>query len=370
MTEFLKKASWIELFYDLAYVALVAQLTYLSVEHHDSLYDLLNIFVVGYSIFLAWWVTTANRNLQDVETTTDKLLIQLKMVGAFLMSITMPAVFDGDYLGFFLTLALVRFVQIFMMLRLYRIHPEQAPVTYNMVQGLFIAGVLWAFSGFLADPYHFVLAGMALALDILTPLSVGKGNSIRMLNAYHLQERLGLFLMLVIGESMIVVALSNSLALQTVTMPSIVFSGLILMVALWWLYFEHLDECGVGARPQNLFAYLHAHGLLYGSIILLSVAYKLFLTSSPTLPTYHFFIAGFVGLVITLCVIRWALHGWSPWAEPHLYEVGLLGIATIAYGYYSGAYLESAVILSIVLAAAAFVDRRAQAQLPSSAATP
>lgn len=90
MDNVFKRASWLELFYDVAFVALIAQLTYLAAANHQALTDYLHIFIVGYSVFVAWWATTANRNLQPTETTADKLFTQLTMVAVFVMSLTMP----------------------------------------------------------------------------------------------------------------------------------------------------------------------------------------------------------------------------------------------------------------------------------------
>lgn len=183
-----KRASWLELFYDVAFVALVAQLTYLAYEHHESLTDLLNIFIIGYAIFIAWWVTTANRNLKPTEITTDKISIQVQMVAAFFMSITMPAIFTGSYIGFFLTLAILRLVQSGMLTRMYVLNPETRPKTYNILEGFVAGGLLWSISAFVPAPYHFIIAVMALTIDVLTPLTKGKGNTTRYLNVYHLQK--------------------------------------------------------------------------------------------------------------------------------------------------------------------------------------
>ncbi len=51
METILKRATWLELFYDLAIVALVAQLTYLAAKYHHSPSDFLNIFIIAYTIF-------------------------------------------------------------------------------------------------------------------------------------------------------------------------------------------------------------------------------------------------------------------------------------------------------------------------------
>lgn len=306
MQEEYKRASWLELFYDVAFVALVAQLTYLTAENYHTLTDILNVFIIAYSIFITWWATTANRNLQPSENATDKLLVQIQMVGAFLMSITMAATFEGNYVGFFLTLGLVRMLQAGMLIRMYVKYPEKKPATYNILEGFLVGSFLWIWSAFVPAPFHFILAGAALAVDILTPVTRGQGNTVRYLNVYHLQERLGLFLMLVIGESMIVVALSNTATALTLTEPAVLFSGLGLMVALWWLYFEYSDQ-HLGKRPKNLFLFLHAHSVMFGSLILLSVGYKKVLQTEGATGLL-FVLLGSVGIAVSIAVIRASLQ--------------------------------------------------------------
>ncbi len=350
MTEnLLKRASWLELLYDLAFVALVAQLTYLAAAHHHTVADVLNIFIIGYTIFIAWWATTANRNLQDTETTKDKLLVQLQMIGAFIMSITMPAVFDGSYAGYFGAMAAIRFLQTFMMLRMYRMNPANTPQTYNMMQGFTIAGTLWFVSSLMIDPYHFVIAGAALTIDIFTPLTKGKGNKVYMLNVGHLQERLGLFLMLVLGESMLVVALANTAISTGIVQPTIVLSGLAIVLAIWWLYFEYMERIGEGVRPKNLFVFLQAHGWLYGSLILLAAGYKEAIYHvTPRATDMVLITLGLIGVTVSLTFIRTALHGHYWVRTSYAVGVGLLFAAISAWGITAGETYVS-LLLSVVV---------------------
>lgn len=352
-----KRASWLELFYDVAFIALVAQLTYLAAEHHHSVRDLVHIGLVAYTIFVAWWATTANRNLQPYETRTEKTLVQLQMVGVFLMSVFMQSVFEGQYVGFFLTLGMVRLMQSVMIVRMYYYHPETRPVTYNLLEGFFAASALWLLTAFLPDPYYLVAASMALAIDVLVPLTRGRGNTKRYLNVYHLQERLGLFLMLVIGESMIVVALSNSVSGSIADQLGIVFSGLALMIAVWWLYFEHSDR-HVGKRPRELFSFLHAHGLLYVSILLISVGYKKILGGAISETAYTFIVLGIAGIGLSLVLIRYALHDVYLRACSMLTVCILCGVGLIMYGYTSQQYVLAIILLTVVYSLVALADQR------------
>jgi len=355
MNVIFKRASWLELFYDVAFIALVAQLTYLAVEHHHTLTDFINIFMVGYTIFIAWWATTANRNLQPTECALDKILTQVQMVAVFLMSIFMSAVFEGNYVGFFMILAFVRLLQSFMIIRMYVNHPQTRPVTYNILGGFFVASFLWAASALIGDPYHFVVAFAALAVDIFVPLTKGKGNTRSYLNVYHLQERLGLFLMLVIGESMIVVALSNSGTTQLFNQTGVVFSGLGIMIALWWLYFEYSDKHS-GKHPRNLFAFLHSHGLLFGSIVIVSVGYKIILDTFATQTAFLFVIAGMAGISASILFIRLTLYEICLKATTMSLAILLVGVSVAVYGYMFERYLEAMTFLTVLFIATAIID--------------
>jgi low temperature requirement protein LtrA len=351
-----KRATWLELFYDVAFVALVAQLTYLTATNYGTLTDFLNIFIVGYAIFIAWWGTTANRNLQPTENSTDKLIIQLQMVGAFLMSVTMGATFAGEYVWFFVTFGFVRILQAMMLVLMYYRHPHTRPVTYNILEGILSGALLWVLSGFLPDPWHFVVAFAALTVDILTPLTRGRGNTIRYLNVYHLQERLGLFLMLVIGESMIVVALSNTATSLSITEPAVIFSGLALMIALWWLYFEDMDR-HQGKRPKNLFVFLHSHALLFGALILLSVGYKLILEGADV-SGLLFVSAGAIGLAIAIGLIRATLYQLQGRTLIISGIIFLLFCLLGVYGFVYGQVIAAVVLTSVLFGVIAFLDHK------------
>jgi low temperature requirement protein LtrA len=308
MESTLKRATWLELFYDLAFVALVAQLTYLAAKHHHTITDVLNIIVIAYTIFFTWWTTTVNRNLQATEDRFDQIAVQLKVAGAFVMSVAMAGVFEGEYAGYFVALGCIRLIQVTLLFRLYALDREHAPKTYNIATGILIAAGLWFVSGFIPAPYHFVIAAAALALDMLSPLTQGRGNAVRLLNVHHLQERLGLFLMLVLGESMLVVALANTSAGASTALPHVVFSGLLITTTIWWLYFDYLEHCARGKRPRQLFWYLQGHSFLFLSLIFVAAGYKNSIDGGSYDHNDVLLVAtGLAGVLLGLLAIRTAL---------------------------------------------------------------
>ena len=83
----------------------------------------------------------------------------------------------------------------------------------------------------------------------------------RLVNKFHLPERLGLFTILVMGESLIVVAVVNNIADGLISLPNALIAtfGFLIIAILWWLYFNHVERFAMGKR-FNLYSYgLHAH---------------------------------------------------------------------------------------------------------------
>jgi low temperature requirement protein LtrA len=359
----IKKVSWLELFYDLVFVALIAQLTYEVANHHTTFTDLYTVGLVGYMTFVAWWGTTVNRNLQDSEGFTDRILIQIQMLFAFLMSITLPGMFEGIVAPFFLSFAAIKALQIYMALRFHRQYPERVPKTKNVLYSIEIATLLWFLAAFAPLPFTYIVASMALMLDIFGPMTKGEGNTTIMLNVGHMQERLGLFLILVIGESMLVVALANTAAATGFERPAIVLSGIIMMIGLWWAYFHHLENCGEGKRPKSLFLYLHAHGFLFGGIVLQAAAYKNLLKHDDYVLTDHLLlVAGLIVVSGTLTIIRAMLEGSFKNLVQGRLHYAIFGIPILGYvGYYFQNSALSLGLLTLWMVLITFIDIKKRA---------
>ena len=347
MNDSIKRASWLELFYDLVFVALVAQLTYAIAEYHNTWLDWVHVLIVGLLIFFAWLGTTVSRNLGEEENNLERLLVQIQMVFAFSMSLSLTTVFEGGLTQFLFGYALVRFVQIYLILRLYKLQPEQAPKTKNVIQGMTIAAILVCIAAIAPMPYAYILVGMAILLEIFNPMAKGKGNTPRMLNVHHIQERLGLFLLLVIGESVLVVAIANTVAEDAIQKPVIVLSGLVMMMAFWWTYFKHLDMCGAGRRPKNMMVYLYAHAWLFGSVVLTAAGFKNLLKHDTLYLTDLAILVG--GVFVFACMsflIRGQLEG-SP--RTGVMKLLILTAPVIGYAAYQTKDISYAVLIITAL---------------------
>jgi low temperature requirement protein LtrA len=126
--------------------------------------------------------------------------------------------------------------------------PEARPLTNHYSVGFSVAAVLWLISAFIPAPWRFVLWGVAIIVDIITPLTAGKLNIRFPLHPTHLPERFGLFTIILIGEAIVsVVYVISGLGLNLST-GFIGIMGLVIAFSIWWGYFE--EARGAEARIQ------------------------------------------------------------------------------------------------------------------------
>lgn len=295
-----RHATWLELFFDLAYVAVVAQLTYFLIEHH-TIQDFVMFAFLFLVVFTSWFNPTILKNIHEEEDTLFRLATQLQMLFALGMGVFVATAFGEGSIGFAISYIMVRVIHVGLQMRLYRMREDLTPRRRNILNGYIASIVFWTLSLLVPPPYRFILWVMGLAMDILAPYTKGDGNKIIILDKNHLPERLGLFTMLVMGESVIVLALVNNLSNGTpftLATGTIAALGFVLMVGLWWLYFQYIENYVTGRSMWSLPMFVWSHVALFLGIMTLAAGLKLAMKMSSTPNGAEWFCAG--GVLLTL----------------------------------------------------------------------
>lgn len=277
-----RKTSWLELFFDLAYVGAIAQLTYLFIEVEGSLIDYLGFILLFLMVYISWLGMTVYRNLQgDKEDMYERIATLLQMFFALVMSVFLQSAYDTGVTGFIIGYVGTRAIVTSLLTRSFRLRPHTAPKTNNLLWGNRIALFVWLASIFVPEPFRYVVWVAALSLEMITPFTTGlfiggSENRRRVLNKYHLPERLGLFTILVMGESLIVVAVINNIVASVLTLETALIgtASFLIVAGLWWLYFDHVDLFARG-KPLNLFPYVYAHIPILIGVMFIAVGTKL-----------------------------------------------------------------------------------------------
>lgn len=203
----------------------------------------------------------------------------------------------------------------------------------------------------LLRPDFWALAWLVLVpVELLLPLWAQRGATLSF-NNDHLTERYGLFMIIVLGESV----LAASIAIQSVIgaglsldLLTVIVGGLLVVYAMWWIYFdrpeEHLLESLAAAQIWN---YLHL--VIFASVAAVGAGLVVAIEQATGQASLGWQWTGLVvgvPLVIYL-VAMWLLYVRTPAGRPHARIVPVASVL-ILVGSFAPAPIP---VIGIVLAA-------------------
>jgi low temperature requirement protein LtrA len=232
-----RSASRLELFFDLAFVLVVAELA--SVLSKD-------LTVRGFLVFtglyvLAWW-SWASSTLYANRFDTDDLVFRVFKLTSMLAVIGMAAA-ASDATGrravpFTICYILLRVLLFLQYARAWRTVPDARPKIRLYLIGAAAGAAFWTISLATPSSLRYVLWGVGLAVDVIVPISATFAQGWVPLHLEHLPERLGLFVILVLGESVTSIATGvhdGQWTRQAVLVGALSF---VLAAGLWWSAFD------------------------------------------------------------------------------------------------------------------------------------
>jgi len=262
-----RHASWLELFFDLVFVIAVAELGRLL--HED-------LSVAGFATFVAlfvpvWWVWLSFAYYADLFDTDDlvfRVALMAGMLGSLVLAASIGQAIGETSIAFAATNAALQ--ALLVALYAYARRGGTADVRRlctRYVLGFALGGAIWLASLLLPAPGRYVLWAVALAAEIATPLLAYLTLRVPPAHASHLPERLGLFTLIVLGESIIAVAMGTTETGWALPSTSIAVLGFVAAGCLWWVYFDHVDESVISrAVATNRRAVIRGFAYGYGHL--------------------------------------------------------------------------------------------------------
>jgi len=236
-----RHATWLELFYDLVFVVTISQLSHYLL-HDVSLSNFFGFLFLFIPVWWSWIGTTFFATRFYSDDLGHRLLLLLQMGGAGAMAVNISSAFNNNFSGFALSYAFMRLILVIEYVRVFRTikSSESAnPLVKRYIIGFSIAAIIWLISAFVPiTEIRFALWVIGLIIDFATPISTSKLTSKFSPHISHLPERMGLFTLIVLGES--IVGIVNGMTEQIWDVYSVIEAslGLCISFSLWWLYFD------------------------------------------------------------------------------------------------------------------------------------
>jgi low temperature requirement protein LtrA len=255
-----RRVDWIELFFDLAFVAVVSALsTGLS---RSARFGALAQYVL---LFSSMWVVWRYGAIYADRFETDDLSYRVSLL-ALMAAVVAMAVSAGEGLaagfrGFGISYAVASAIIMTLWLRGGRHNPRFRPLARGLTISHLLSIILWVVAVVVGLPAGWWIAATALAVDLSAPLLTSqRQDDLPRLSGTHLPERFGLFIIIVLGEAVLATTLGLSVLRHRSPLEWAAGAcALLLITGLYWLYFDQVmsGEPPETALRRNLTQYLH-----------------------------------------------------------------------------------------------------------------
>ena len=301
--------SALELFFDLVFVFAVTQLSHYLLAHHTPA-GALQALVMFLAVWWAWIYTAWATNWLDPERTPVRLALLIVMLLSMVVSSAIPGAFGAYGIHFALAYVAIQVGRTLYTAWAREGFPGGASTNMARAALYFVASsIFWIAGGLDPDPARRLLWWIgALAIEYAGPFTFfhvpGIGRSTPQewqISGAHMAERCGLFIIIALGEGIIVTGATFA-ELQPTGQAILGFlSAFVGSVAMWWIYFdvgarrgsaliEHDERPGLIGRQ----AYTYGHIPIVAGIIVLAVADEQVLVH-PTGHLEPFYIAAVIG---------------------------------------------------------------------------
>jgi low temperature requirement protein LtrA len=270
----------LELFFDLVFVFAITQVTSLLADD-PTWGGVLRGMLVLAALWWAWsvyaWLTSA----MDVDEGGVRLVMLGSMGAMFGVALAVPDAFGDDAVLFGVAYLLVRLLHLVLSAIAARNDPDRLSALLRFAPTAILGASLLVLAGFLDGDARIAVWVVALAIDYLGPVVIGVGRGWQVAPE-HFAERHGLIILIALGESMIAVGVGAGFELGTGVIVAAAL-GIVVVSALWWLYFDVaaifargrlVQAQGLELHRLALHSYSYLHLPMFAGIVLFALGLK------------------------------------------------------------------------------------------------
>jgi len=240
-----QRVTFVELFFDLVFVFAVTQLSH-SLVHHLSLEGLAQTTLLMMAVWWVWIDTSWCTNWLDPERTPVRLLLFALMLGGLVLSSSIPQAFSTRRQAFAFAYASIQVSRcLFMLWALRRTSPGNFRNFQRITVWRALASAIWIAGAFADGGTRLMVWTVALLLETAAPAIgfwvPGLGRSTTEdwdVEGGHMAERCGLFVIIALGESVLVTGTKFAGLAWTPTTIAAFVVAFVASVAMWWIYFN------------------------------------------------------------------------------------------------------------------------------------
>jgi low temperature requirement protein LtrA len=243
-----RRASWLELFFDLVFVGAVGQLAG-ALQDHPTLGTLARFAMIFTPIWWLWIQLTfyADRHESDDAVYRGAFLVAMLLcVG---LAASAPRALAGHTADFVVAFVLLRGLQLMLYARARRHLPATRRLYGRYLVFFGAGGGLWLASLAVAAPLRYAFWGAGLLVDAVGALAMLSPRRRVPLNSSHLADRFKIFVLIVLGESVTRLISAATMRPWSVPLAVVLAAAMITLATLWLAWLRAAGRDGLHSPP-------------------------------------------------------------------------------------------------------------------------
>jgi low temperature requirement protein LtrA len=309
-------------------------------------------------VWWCWLGETFYATRFDRDSLNDRLVTLFQMMILVVMAVNAHHGLGTSSMGFALSYITFRTVLILQYAAAGWFNPEIRAMIRHFCSGFGLSVLCWIISAFVPAPWRFGLWALGLIIDFLTPFFGSRFVIEFPPDLTHIPERMGLFTIVVLGESLF--AAITGLSKQSswdLYATSIAVLGLVTAFSLWWMYFETVDGTPLQntkqgkARGSLLWLYLHLPLTIGITAVGVGTKYATYkgLGSAALSDAGRWLLCGSMGgCLLTLAILHWITCSLDRHRRRALIYHRLAGLGLLSIVAVFGSPLQGIVVAGVV----------------------
>ena len=310
--------TWLELFFDLVYVAILVELGN-RLSHDISLEGLLQFLFLFVIVWWSWLDKVLYNRFFPNDDIGQRLLVFLYMALMGMMAFNIHDITGSTAANFLLAYAASKFVLVLMYVRAWRQYPQYRPATRIYIVSFSVATIAWLAIALFAPANFFLWAlvtGVGIVLQVFISIVQSKSNKPSFetppMKEQYMRHRFGELTIIVLGEFFIKV-ITNASERQVYLVTLLYFFLLLsISISLWWLYFDHLEHSALAKRRSLMELWIYIHYPLLAAITAYGVIGSKVMALAPgeaiSDPKRWLFCGALATAIACTAVIEWAMR--------------------------------------------------------------
>ncbi len=264
-----RTVTFLELFYDLVYVVVIAEISH-GLAGHIGRQGFLEFVLLFVLVWVAWLNGSMYHDLHGNNDIRTRVFTFLQMFTVAAMAVFAHNAFGAGSVGFALSFAAYQLILTYLWWRTGVHDPLHRPLARPWVLTFLVSTVLFLASAFVPPPWRFYLWSIGLVLTVALPLvsfawrpsdpEILAEQERSMQVSPSAIERFGLFTIIVLGE--VIVAVVRGVAGHhhlTWVVGLTAALGMLIAIGLWWLYFDFVSRHPPVADRLRTGAWIYLH---------------------------------------------------------------------------------------------------------------